>query len=269
MPGRLLLVRSPAFMTYIRPMNRYFLEVCYKGANYAGFQVQDNAATIQQAVEKVLATYLRQAVTLTGSSRTDTGVHARQNFFHFDIDREIPQKAIYNFNAMLPADIAINNLIPVGPEAHSRFDAIAREYEYYIYQHKAPFLADRAFYFPYTLNLPAMQEAAAMILNYTDFTSFSKRNSQVRTKNCTIQYSEWVEREGGLTVYRVKANRFLRGMVRGLVGTMLQVGRGKLTIDEFRSVIEAKDCTLADFSVPGHGLFLCKVEYPEGYFTKK
>lgn len=256
-------------MPYIRPMNRYFLEVSYKGTHYAGFQIQDNALTIQQEVEKVLATYCRQHITLTGSSRTDTGVHALQNYFHFDIDKELPQKVVYNLNAMLPADIAINALTAVEPQAHSRFDAIAREYEYFIYQHKAPFLADRAYYFPYTLNLPAMQEAAQMILTYIDFTSFSKRNSQVRTKNCTIQYSEWVEREGGLTVYRVKGNRFLRGMVRGLVGTMLQVGRGKLSLEGFRAVIEAKDCTEADFSVPGHGLFLCKVQYPDGYFTKK
>jgi tRNA pseudouridine38-40 synthase len=248
-------------------MNRYFLEVSYKGARYAGFQVQDNAVTIQYEVEKVLATFFRKPITLTGSSRTDTGVHAWQNYFHFDADSPIPQKVVYNLNAMLPPDIAINRLIEVRENAHCRFDALAREYEYFIYQAKTPFLDDRAYYFPYTLNLQAMQQAATMILDYTDFTSFAKRNSQVRTHNCTIQYSQWVEREGGLTIYRVKANRFLRGMVRGLVGTMLQVGRGKLSIDGFRQVIEAKDCSKADFSVPGHGLFLCKVEYPEGYFS--
>lgn len=247
-------------------MNRYFIEVSYKGANYAGFQIQENAATIQQAIEKVLTVFFRQPMPLTGSSRTDAGVHAWQNYFHFDIDRQIPQKVVYNLNAMLPPDIAINRLIPVSENAHCRFDAVAREYEYFIYQTKAPFLDDRAYYFPYTLNLADMQQAARMILDYTDFTSFSKRNSQVRTRNCSIRYSEWVEREGGLTVYRVKANRFLRGMVRGLVGTMLQVGRGKLTVEGFRQVIEAKDCSKADFSVPGHGLFLCKVQYPDGYF---
>lgn len=248
-------------------MNRYFLEVSYKGARYAGFQVQENAVTIQYEVEKVLAIFFRKPINLTGSSRTDTGVHAWQNYFHFDVDNPIPQKVMYNLNAMLPPDIAINRLIPVQENAHCRFDALAREYEYFIYQTKAPFLDDRAYFFPYTLDLQAMQQAATMILDYTDFTSFAKRNSQVRTHNCTIQYSQWVEREGGLTIYRVKANRFLRGMVRGLVGTMLQVGRGKLTIDGFRQVIEAKDCSKADFSVPGHGLFLCKVEYPEGYFN--
>jgi tRNA pseudouridine38-40 synthase len=247
-------------------MNRYFLEVSYKGARYAGFQVQDNATTIQYEVEKVMAVYFRQPISLTGSSRTDSGVHARQNYFHFDSSLPIPQKVVYNLNAMLPPDIAINRLLPVNENAHCRFDAIAREYEYFIYQSKAPFLNDRAYFFPYTLDLAAMQTAAAMILEYTDFTSFSKRNSQVRTHNCTIQYSEWVEQEGGLTVYRVKANRFLRGMVRGLVGTMLQVGRGKLSVDAFREVIEALDCSRADFSVPGHGLFLDRVVYPDGYF---
>jgi tRNA pseudouridine38-40 synthase len=248
-------------------MNRYFLEVTYKGTNYAGFQVQENAVTIQYEVEKVLAVFFRQPIALTGSSRTDTGVHARQNYFHFDTGISIPQKAVYNLNAMLPPDIAINRLIPVKEGAHSRFDALAREYEYFIYQYKAPFLNDRAYYFPYTLNLPAMQQAAAIILEYRDFTSFSKRNSQVKTHNCTIMYSEWVEREGGLIVYRVKANRFLRGMVRGLVGTMLQVGRGKLSLEGFRQVIEALDCSQADFAVPGHGLFLVKVVYPDGYFA--
>lgn len=250
-------------------MNRYFLEVSYKGARYAGFQVQDNATTIQYEVEKVLATLFRQPVSLTGSSRTDSGVHARQNYFHFDMEINIPQKVVYNLNAMLPPDIAVNRLVPVKEDAHCRFDALAREYEYFIYQSKAPFLNDRAYFFPFTLDLPAMQAAAGMIMEYTDFTSFAKRNSQVRTHNCTILHSEWVEREGGLTIYRVKANRFLRGMVRGLVGTMLQVGRGKLSLPAFRKVIEALDCSEADFSVPGHGLFLVKVEYPDGYFTEK
>lgn len=249
-------------------MNRYFLEVSYKGTNYAGFQVQENATTIQYEVEKVLAIYFRHPVSLTGSSRTDTGVHARQNYFHFDIPAIIPQKVVYNLNAMLPPDIAVNRLVLVKEGAHCRFDAIAREYEYFIYQSKAPFLNDRAYFFPYTLDLRAMQQSAGIIMEYTDFTSFSKRNSQVKTHNCTILHSEWVERESGLTVYRVKANRFLRGMVRGLVGTMLQVGRGKLNLEGFRRVIEARDCSEADFSVPGHGLFLLKVEYPEGYFEE-
>ncbi|OQP45174.1 tRNA pseudouridine(38-40) synthase TruA [Niastella populi] len=248
-------------------MNRYFLEVSYHGGRYAGSQVQLNALTIQAEIEKALAVYFRQPLTLTGSSRTDAGVHARQNFYHFDLPMPLNPRAIYNLNAILPADIAIKQLIPVPATAHCRFDAVAREYEYYIYQYKDPFLVDRAWYYPYTIDWAGLQTAAGVVKEYTDFTSFSKRNSQVRTFNCNIMYSEWKVLEQG-AVFRVKANRFLRGMVRGLVGTMLQVGRGKITVETFRQIIEAKDCTKADFSVPGHGLFLQKVEYPEHYFSK-
>ncbi|THU34276.1 tRNA pseudouridine(38-40) synthase TruA [Niastella caeni] len=246
-------------------MNRYFLEVAYHGGRYAGSQVQLNALTVQAELEKALEIYFRQPLPLTGSSRTDAGVHAAQNFYHFDIPGPANPRAIYNLNAILPHDIAIKQIIPVPATAHCRFDAIAREYEYFIYQFKDPFLVDRAWYYPYTFSLEALQAAAGVLTGYTDFTSFSKRNSQVKTFNCTLAYSEWQERGQGV-VYRVKGNRFLRGMVRGLVGTMMQVGRGKITLQEFRGIIEAKDCTEADFSVPGHGLFLQKVEYPAHYF---
>jgi tRNA pseudouridine38-40 synthase len=246
-------------------MNRYFLEVAYHGGRYAGSQVQLNTLTVQSELEKALAVYFRQAIPLTGSSRTDTGVHAIQNYYHFDLANPINPRAIYNLNAILPADIGIRQIVPVADTAHCRFDAIAREYEYFIYQFKDPFLVDRAWYYPYTIDWAGLQAAAGVLKEYTDFTSFSKRNSQVRTFNCSIVYSEWKVQPQG-AVYRVKANRFLRGMVRGLVGTMLQVGRGKITLGQFREIIEAKDCTQADFSVPGHGLFLQKVEYPENYF---
>ena len=247
-------------------MNRYFLEVAYNGGRYAGSQVQLNALTVQAELEKALAVYFRQPLSLTGSSRTDAGVHASQNFYHFDLPMPLNPRAIYNLNALLPADIAIKQLLPVSETAHCRFDAVAREYEYFIYQFKDPFLYDRAWYYPYTIDWQGMHAAAGVLKEYLDFTSFSKRNSQVRTFNCNIIYSEWKVLEKG-AVYRVKGNRFLRGMVRGLVGTMLQVGRGKITLQQFREIIEAKDCTKADFSVPGHGLFLRKVEYPEHYFS--
>ncbi|MFT3825281.1 MAG: tRNA pseudouridine(38-40) synthase TruA [Chitinophagaceae bacterium] len=249
-------------------MNRYFLEVTYKGNRYAGFQVQDNAITIQGELQKVLETYFRQPLLLTGSSRTDAGVHARQNFFHVDTELVLPEKAVYNLNAMLPPDIMLRRFIPVRPDAHSRFDATAREYEYYIYQEKDPFMDDRAYYLPYKLEEDKLAEAAAVIMQYTDFTSFSKRNSQVHTFNCSIQHSEW-ERRGSCLVYKVRSNRFLRGMVRGLVGTMLKVGREKITIEGLRNIIEAKDCSKADFAVPGHGLFLMRVIYPDGYFEHR
>ena len=242
-------------------MQRYFLEVMYKGAQYSGFQVQDNAPTVQAAVEKAFQVLQRQPATLTGSSRTDTGVNAAQNFFHFDFEVPLHPQFLYKINAILPRDIVVKNVYRVPPEAHCRFDAIHRSYRYYIYRHKNPFLEDRAYYFPYTVHLDKMQEAAAVIKEYNDFTSFSKRNTQVKSFICTVLDSEW-QREGEQLVYTIKANRFLRGMVRGITGTMLQVGRGKLSIDDFRKVVEAKDCSEADFAVPGHGLFLQEVSYP-------
>lgn len=246
-------------------MNRYFAEICYKGTRYAGSQVQANALSVQYELERAMEIYFRCPVPLTGSSRTDAGVHARQNFFHFDLENPLNPRAIYNLNAILPPDIMIRRLLPVQPDAHCRFDAIAREYEYFIYQYKDPFLDDRAYYFPYSLDLEALKTVAGVVGEYSDFTSFAKRNSQVKTFTCHIRCSEWQELPYG-AVYRVKANRFLRGMVRGLVGTMLQVGRGKISVEDFRKIVEAKDCRRADFSVPGHGLFLQKVEYPENYF---
>jgi tRNA pseudouridine38-40 synthase len=245
-------------------MNRYFLEVSYKGTRYAGSQVQENAATVQYELEKALQIYFRQPVSLTGSSRTDAGVHAYQNFYHFDIEKPIPPRAVYNLNAILPEDVAIRSIVPVKADAHCRFDAIAREYEYFIYQFKDPFRNDRAWYYPYTIDWEALQSVAGVIQEYSDFTSFAKRNSQVHTFICNIQHSAWQPTTAG-GIYRVRSNRFLRGMVRGLVGTMLQVGRGKITIDQFRGIVEAKDCTKADFSTPGHGLFLKRVVYPDGY----
>jgi tRNA pseudouridine38-40 synthase len=241
---------------------RYFLEVAYKGTNYSGFQSQENANTVQAEVEKAFSVLQRDKVLMTGSSRTDTGVHAKQNFFHFDYEAELHPQFTYKLNAILPADIVIKSLKPVGAEAHCRFDAVAREYCYFIYRHKNPFLQDRAYYFPYKLDVDAMQVAAGIIKEYQDFTSFSKRNTQVKTFECKILHSEW-EWQDECLVYHVKGNRFLRGMVRALTATMLKIGRGKLGMDDFRAIIEARDCTKASFAVPPHGLFLICVEYPE------
>lgn len=250
-------------------MTRYFLELSYKGTRYSGFQVQQNALTVQLEVENALETFFRQKIGLTGSSRTDAGVHALQNYFHFDFEGEFPADRLYNINAILPADIVLRSVKPAmhnGEPAHSRFHALSRRYKYYIYKSKDPFLDDRAYYYPYTLDIALLEQAAAVIMKHTDFTSFSKRNTQVKTFQCKIMVSEW-KREQNCLVYEVKANRFLRGMVRGLVGTMLQAGRGKISVDEFNNIIEKKDCTFADFSVPAHGLFLTAVEYPEGIIS--
>lgn len=242
-------------------MPRYFLELAYKGANYSGFQTQKNANSIQAEVEKAFEILHRQPVQLTGSSRTDAGVHALQNYFHFDFEGEVHPQLQYKMNAILPPDIVIKGLKQVAPDAHSRFDAVGREYKYFIYRKKNPFLEDRAYYFPYKLDRVLMQEAAGILKEYRDFTSFSKRNTQVKSFLCQIRESEWGE-EGECLVYRVKADRFLRGMVRALTATMLKVGRGKMDLGEFRAIIEAKDCTRASFAVPPHGLFLVGVEYP-------
>lgn len=244
-------------------MPRYFLELAYKGTRYSGFQVQDNAVTVQFEVERALEVYLRGRVGLTGSSRTDAGVHARQNYFHFDWEGEVPERFLYNMNAILPPDIVLKALSRVADDAHCRFHATARAYSYLIYKEKDPFLADRAWYFPYKLDLGVMRAAAALVVGRHDFAAFSKRNTQVRTTLCTVVRSEWVERDFGWE-YRVEGNRFLRGMVRGLVGTMVKAGRGKMGVEGFGEVLLGGDQTKADFSAPAHGLFLACVRYPEG-----
>jgi len=246
-------------------MPRYFLEVAYKGTRYSGFQIQDNARSIQAEVEKALAVFFRMAITLTGSSRTDTGVHALQNFFHFDYEGIIDDRNLYNINAILPGDIVIKRVAPVDPAAHCRFDATGREYRYYVYRKKDPFLADRAYFFPYTLDREKLEAAAVLLSSYTDFRAFSKRNTQVKTYLCSIGESGWSVEDGCL-VYRVKANRFLRGMVRGLVGTMLQVGRGRIGLSQFEDILLSGDNKRVDFSAPGHGLFLFRVYYPDSIY---
>jgi tRNA pseudouridine38-40 synthase len=254
-------------------MSRYFIEVFYKGTAYAGFQVQRNANSIQAEIEKALRVFFRSEFVLTGSSRTDSGVHAFCNYFHFDSDvipNDFTKRAasIYNLNAILPLDIVIKSISEVKENAHCRFDAISREYRYFIYSKKDPFKADRAFYYPYTLDVGLLNEAARLVLSFQDFTAFSKRNTQVKSFNCSIYESNWSADHEQL-VYTVRANRFLRGMVKGLVGTMLRVGTGKISLDEFKKIIEGKDCSVVDFSVPAHGLFLFNVEFKSETFNKK
>jgi len=240
---------------------RYFIEVSYKGTNYSGFQIQQNANSIQAEIEKALKVYYKKDFKLTGSSRTDAGVHAIQNFFHFDCDAVIDDQS-YHLNAILPADIVIKRIFPVQPDKHCRFDALSREYTYNIYMQKDPFLQDRAYFFPYLLNIEVLQQAAMELTRHKDYTTFSKRNTQVKTALCIITGSKWIQ-EGNLLSYHVTSNRFLRGMVRGMVGTMLQVGRNKISLQQFCRIIESKDCTKADFSVPPQGLFLQKVNFPD------
>ncbi|HEY6977566.1 MAG TPA: tRNA pseudouridine(38-40) synthase TruA [Chitinophagaceae bacterium] len=249
-------------------MQRYFLEVAYKGTNYSGFQVQHNANSIQSEVEKALAILFRQQINLTGSSRTDAGVHALQNFFHFNTEIDITEKNLYNLNSILPADIVAKAFHKVDNSSHCRFDAVSREYNYFVYNRKNPFLRETAYYFPYKLNFENLQEAAKLLTQYTDFTSFSKRKTQVKSFMCNIYNSEWLC-EKDHTIYKVTANRFLRGMVRGFVGTMLKVATGSVTLEQLKHIIENRDCTRADFSVPSKGLFLVKVNYGENVLSQQ
>ena len=247
-------------------MPRYFLELGYRGEHFSGFQVQHNAVTIQSEMERALQVFFRENIALTGSSRTDAGVHALQNYFHFDLEKSFPQEAIYNLNAILHKDIVVRSVREVKSDAHCRFHATARLYKYYIYPSKNPFLQDRALYYPYTVNRELLDQCAGLVKQNQNFLAFSKRNTQVKTFQCQIEESRW-EQEGDCLVYHVQANRFLRGMVRGLVGTMLRVARGSTSLNEFAALLSGGDPSSADFSAPAKGLFLMQVTYPEGLFV--
>lgn len=247
-------------------MARYFIEVCYDGAMFGGFQIQQNQQTIQGALEDAMSILFRQAIPLTGASRTDAGVHALQNFLHFDTDLSITSKHIYNLNAILPNSIVVKNIYIVPDTAHSRFDAIKRSYIYKIHTQKSPFLEGRSWYYPFPVSISALQEAADTLLTYTHFESFSKKNTSVNTFECTITKAQWIQ-EGSVITFNIDSNRFLRGMIRGLVGTMLQVGRGQTNLASWHEIIRSKNEQNVDFSTPAHGLYLSEIKYPN-YFQK-
>jgi len=247
---------------------RYFLEFSYRGTAYNGWQKQNNALGIQQVLEEALGKVLRMPVELTGSSRTDAGVHAEQQFAHFDLTEAVADAdlLIYKLNALIPKDVAVQRIICVGDEVHSRFAATHRKYEYRITYHKNPFLIDLATQIRPSLDVPLMNEAAALLLIHNDFESFSKIHTNVSNFRCTITESRWAE-SGEMLVFHVKANRFLRGMVRALVGTMLEVGRHKMTVAEFEQVILSRNRKNAGAQAPAEGLFLVEVGYPESLFN--
>ena len=245
-------------------MKRYFIEVSYDGAGFGGFQIQQNQQTIQGTLEAAMATLYRETISLTGASRTDAGVHALQNFFHFDTAIEVTAKHIYNLNAILPNAIVVNGIYIVPADAHCRFDAVKRSYIYKIHTQKSPFLEGRSWYYPFPIDINALQSAANTLLLHKDFESFSKKNTTVNTFDCTITKAEWTQ-EGSIIQFNIDSNRFLRGMIRGLVGTMLQVGRGQINLDRFEEIISLKNEQNVDFSTPAHGLYLSNIEYPD-YF---
>lgn len=246
------------------PLHRYFLEVQYDGTAFYGSQLQGDLPTVQLALNNALSMLYRRPVVTFGASRTDEGVHAKCNFYHFDAPELAFANLLYKINAILPPTLAVNRIYRAADaELNARFAATSRQYRYRIYARKDPFLVGRALHYPYRLDPAVLQEAAAIIKEYTDFESFCKRNSQTHTFRCTILQSYW-EQAGEEWHYVVAANRFLRGMVRGLVGTQLKAARGKYDLQGFREIIEAKDCTRADFSVSGNGLYLERIVYPEG-----
>ncbi len=246
---------------------RYFLQISYNGANYHGWQVQPNASSVQEVMENALSTILREKISVVGAGRTDTGVHASFYMLHFDSEIENLQNEnlVFRLNRFLPDDIAVQDIFPVKPDAHARYSAISRTYKYFISTVKNPFETLTAYHYTLPLDVSKMNEAATVLYEYSDFTSFSKLHTDVKTNNCKVLLAEWVEVDHQV-VFTIKADRFLRNMVRAIVGTLLEAGKGKLTKDELRKIIERKDRGEAGTSVPAHGLFLVDVEYPDDIF---
>jgi tRNA pseudouridine38-40 synthase len=236
----------------------------YDGTKFHGSQVQGETPTVQLEINKALSTLLRRPIISFGASRTDEGVHALCNYYHFDTEDIPANDFLYKCNSVLPHSIAVKRMCKAAdPEFNARFDAIRRRYRYRIYFKKNPFLRDRAFYYPFRIDRGILTETAKVITEYEHFESFAKRNAQVKTFNCKIIQSYW-EDKGDELHYIVEANRFLRGMVRGLVGTQLQIARYNGNADDLKKIIEARDCTKAFFSVAGHGLYLENIDYREG-----
>lgn len=240
---------------------RYFIQFSYNGTNYHGWQYQPNATTIQETLNKALSVILNSEISVMGAGRTDTGVHAKVMFAHFDLEREIEeQSTVHKLNSYLPKDIAVSALIPVHDEAHARFDAKKRTYEYHIHTHKNVFLQELSWYYQQELDIDLMNEAAALLLEHTDFQCFSKVNTEVFTYNCKITAAYW-KSENDTLIFTISADRFLRNMVRAIVGTLIKVGLQKISISDFNTIIESKDRSEAGFSVPAHGLYLTEIEY--------
>lgn len=249
-------------------MTRYLFQISYLGTNYHGWQSQANAVGVQDVVEDALRKLLRKDVSIVGSGRTDAGVHCIKQFFHADILAEVnAEELLLRLNAFLPRDIAIQDMVPILPGAHARYDARERKYEYHITRSKNPFLDGRAYYFFKDLDLANLEEATALLMGTHDFQCFSKVKTDVNHFICTVKRASW-NQKGDFLVFTIVANRFLRGMVRAIVGSLLEVGGGKISVNRFKQILASKDRKKAGMNVPASGLYLMDVKYPNHIFIK-
>ncbi|RKS95813.1 tRNA pseudouridine38-40 synthase [Flavobacterium limicola] len=240
---------------------RYFIKLAYNGTHYHGWQYQPNAASVQETMNKAFSVLLNTTINLMGAGRTDTGVHAKEMYAHFDFETplDIPS-LVHKLNSYLPKDIVVYDIIMVHDAAHTRFDATKRTYEYHINTFKDVFSQEQSWYFHQKLDIDLMNEAAQLLFNHNDFQCFSKVNTDVNTFDCTIFEAYWKLEKGNL-IFTISANRFLRNMVRAIVGTLVNIGLHKITLADFTAIIESKNRDKAGFSVPAHGLYLTKIEY--------
>lgn len=242
---------------------RYFIQLSYNGSAYHGWQIQPNAVTVQETIQDALSKLLNTNISITGAGRTDTGVHAFQMFAHFDVDETLDTENLtFKLNSFLPKDIAIQSIFQVNADAHSRFHAIKRSYDYKISLKKNVFLFDYTHYVHQKLDVDKMNEAANILLEYTNFQCFSKSNTDVKTYNCKIEQAQW-KQEGNLLIFTICADRFLRNMVRAIVGTLLNIGLSKIAVSDMHKILASKDRSKAGFSVPSKGLYLTEVLYPD------
>lgn len=249
--------------------NRYLIWLSFDGATFCGWQVQPNGNTVQQTLNDALGTLLRIPVETVGAGRTDTGVHAKRYAAHFDLPQDIvphPEQLVYKLNRLLPSSIAVQKIVSVSADFHARYSAANRTYHYKIHTQKDPFLNNWSWFIDRPLDLQSMQKAALLLLAYNDFQCFSRSHTDVKNYLCNIQHAEWSINHHIIS-FEITANRFLRNMVRAIVGTLVEVGLGKKSVDDFEKIILSKDRKMAGYSAPAHGLYLADIEYPESYFA--
>jgi tRNA pseudouridine38-40 synthase len=248
---------------------RYFLQLAYRGTRYHGWQRQPNGLSVQEVIETALTTVLRETIAIVGSGRTDAGVHAGEQFAHFETDAPLPVQLLRSLNSLVPNDIAFYDCFPVRADDHARYTAAFRYYQYHIIRRKDPFRDGLAYVFTLPLAVERMNEAAGKLLNHTDFESFSKVKTDVKTFTCRIDSAYWDSVPTGELIFHIRADRFLRGMVRAIVGTLLAVGQGRLTVDQFEQIIRARDRRQAGRAAPAEGLSLVEVGYPTDVFAHR